>query len=100
VSEEDASDHHKCVHVYVEGRVQGVWFRGWTEDTATGLGLSGWVRNLRDGRVEAVFQGLDEAVDRMTALCHVGPPHARVTSVEVEAVKLRDVDGFTTLPTA
>lgn len=77
-------DHPRCVHVLVEGRVQGVWYRGWTVDTASALGLHGWVRNLADGRVEAVFLGPDAAVESMLAACRQGPPAARVTAVHAE----------------
>lgn len=70
-------------HVWVSGRVQGVWFRGSTRDEAERLGLGGWVRNLPDGRVEAVFEGPPEAVDTAVAWCRMGPPHAMVDSVEV-----------------
>lgn len=77
-------EHPRCVHVLVEGRVQGVWYRGWTVETAQALGLDGWVRNLSDGRVEAVFMGAGAAVDSMLAACRQGPPAARVTAVTVE----------------
>jgi len=73
----------KAVRVEIEGMVQGVAYRAWTERAAGGLGLSGWVRNRRDGSVEALFCGSDEAVDRMLALCREGPPAARVTEVRV-----------------
>ena len=64
--------------------VQGVSFRWYTVQEARARGLGGFVRNLPDGRVEAVFEGPDEAVDQMVAWCHHGPRHARVTTVEVE----------------
>ena len=73
---------HRAVKVLIEGRVQGVWFRGWTVETARGLGLNGWVRNRRDGSVQAVFSGPNDAVDEMLRLCAEGPPAARVGSVE------------------
>ncbi|MDP6691132.1 MAG: acylphosphatase [Alphaproteobacteria bacterium] len=76
------SDHpDRCVRVVIEGRVQGVWYRGWTVDTAEALGLCGWVRNRRDGSVEAVFSGPAAAVDAMLARCHQGPSAARIDSV-------------------
>ncbi|HLO78871.1 MAG TPA: acylphosphatase [Magnetospirillum sp.] len=77
-------DHPKCLRVLIEGRVQGVWYRGWTVEAAQGLGLHGWVRNLTDGRVEAVFLGAPEVVDAMVEACRKGPPAARVSSVTVE----------------
>ncbi|MDP2619965.1 MAG: acylphosphatase [Hyphomicrobiales bacterium] len=64
--------------------VQGVAYRAWTERAAGGLGLTGWVRNRRDGSVEALFCGPAEAVDRMVGLCAAGPPAARVTDVRAE----------------
>ena len=71
-----------AVHVVISGRVQGVWFRGWTIQEATARGLAGWVRNRRDGTVEAVFAGDAAAVDAMIDACRRGPPMARVTDLE------------------
>ena len=71
-------------HVFVSGKVQGVFFRFETRRLARRLGVSGWVRNRRDGRVEAVFEGEREDVEKMIAFCKRGPPGARVTKVEVE----------------
>jgi len=65
----------------VSGRVQGVFFRAATERAAMGFNLTGWVKNTPDGRVEAVFEGEDDNVDKMLAWCHVGPPAARVQEV-------------------
>lgn len=73
----------KRVHVHVSGIVQGVFFRYHTQEKASELGVNGWVRNLPDGRVEAVFEGEDAAVDHMVAFCRKGPPSAHVTKVEV-----------------
>jgi acylphosphatase len=70
-------------HVLITGYVQGIFFRASTRARARELGLSGWVRNRSDGRVEAVFQGPFEAVEEMVRWCHEGPPGAQVTSVEV-----------------
>lgn len=70
------------VRVLVSGKVQGVWFRESTREEAERLGVGGWVRNLPDGRVEAVFTGPPPAVDRLVAWCHRGPPAAQVASVE------------------
>jgi len=72
------------VHVFVSGRVQGVFFRHHTSERAAQLGLSGWVRNLDDGRVEAVFEGEREKVDEMLKFCSNGPPGARVSDVDVK----------------
>jgi acylphosphatase len=75
----------KRVRVLVSGKVQGVFFRGECADTANHHGVTGFVRNLPDGRVEAAFEGPDEAVDAMVTWCHQGSSWARVDSVEVEA---------------
>ena len=72
------------VHVYVTGRVQGVNFRYYTRQQAFELGVSGWVRNVRDGRVEAVFQGDEKQVAKILKWCEGGPSSARVDNVEVE----------------
>ncbi len=71
-------------HVFISGRVQGVYFRDYTRRQARRLGVTGWVRNLWDGRVEALFEGDEEAVRRMVEWCHVGSPSARVDRVEVQ----------------
>jgi acylphosphatase len=70
-------------HVLVSGMVQGVSFRYYTMQAANHLGITGWVRNLADGRVEAVFEGEAEEIDRMLAWCREGPRSARVEHVEV-----------------
>jgi acylphosphatase len=73
----------KRVHVFISGRVQGVFFRAYTRDTARKLDLSGWVRNTSDGRVEAVFEGGEENVRTMTDWCNEGSPLGRVDKVEM-----------------
>jgi acylphosphatase len=70
-------------HVWVSGRVQGVYFRAYAEDEAAFRGVAGWARNAPDGRVEAVFEGSRESVEAMIRWCHRGSPAARVTGVEV-----------------
>jgi acylphosphatase len=70
------------VVVIIRGRVQAVGFRAWTEVTALELGVGGWVRNRRDGSVEALFAGPQEAVRTMIELCRDGPPGARVDAVD------------------
>jgi acylphosphatase len=72
-----------AAHVIIYGHVQGVGFRSWVWRTATALGLVGWVRNRRDGSVEALFEGAPALVDDMVAKCEKGPPYASVTRVEV-----------------
>jgi acylphosphatase len=73
------------MRVFVSGRVQGVFFRGTCAAQARHLDVAGWVRNLPDARVEAVFEGADAAVERMVAWCRRGPDLARVDDVEVRA---------------
>jgi len=67
--------------VIVEGRVQGVFFRHHTQEAASRLGVRGWVKNCRDGSVEAVFEGDQDRVDQIIQWCHRGPSEARVTKV-------------------
>jgi acylphosphatase len=73
------------VHVWISGRVQGVGFRYATQSQANRLGVGGWVRNLGDGRVEAVFEGPAAAVAQAVAWCRTGPPGAWVAEVESRA---------------
>ena len=71
----------KRAHIFVTGRVQGVCYRAWVSDRARRLELGGWVRNRFDGRVEAVFEGPADLVEKMVEWCHEGPVHARVDSL-------------------
>jgi acylphosphatase len=73
----------KRVHVTITGMVQGVFFRAKTRNEAIRNNVSGWVRNLPDGRVEAVFEGNPEDVDRVVDWCRIGPSLAEVTKVEM-----------------
>lgn len=84
----------RAVRVVISGRVQGVWYRGWTVDQARARGLSGWVRNLPDGTVEALFAGEVPDVDAMLDSCWKGPPSALVTDIKVEEVDEPGVEGF------
>jgi acylphosphatase len=72
------------VRVRIHGRVQGVFFRNWTMDRARALGVRGWVRNRRDGSVELVAFGDDEALEALIAACRTGPPAAEVERIDVE----------------
>ena len=91
--------------VTMRGRVQGVGYRYWVEQQARARGLEGWVRNRRDGRVEALFAGPPDVVSGMIALCRRGPAAARVAAVEeeqanAEALRLRRPgERFSVLPT-
>lgn len=86
--------------IFVSGRVQGVFFRNWTVAEARELGLSGWVRNLRSGKVEIFVQGADEALAAFAERCREGPPHARVEAVRVEDAEPGPLAGFEKRPTA
>lgn len=92
-------------HVMVRGRVQGVGYRAWVDHEARANNLEGWVRNLRDGSVEAVFVGAEDVVTAMIAACRRGPSLARVDSVQEEdghsdALNLRRAgERFSVLPT-
>lgn len=88
-----------AIRARIEGHVQGVWYRGWAVDQATARGLSGWVRNRRDGSVEALFAGPEPAVRDMLAACRKGPPAARVISVRESPAAMPDAPGFVQLPT-
>jgi acylphosphatase len=81
--------------VFIEGRVQGVFYRAFTRDIAYTLGLRGWVKNLYDGRVEAVFEGQKEIIERAIKKCSSGAPGARVTHIEVKWEEFTgDLKGF------
>ena len=81
-------------HVFVSGRVQGVFYRATTRETARERGVAGWVRNRDDGRVEAVFEGPEDAVAAMVEWCHEGSPRARVEDVRVEYGEPEGLEGF------
>lgn len=87
-------------HLFIEGRVQGVFYRGSMVTQAKRLGVRGWVRNRRDGRVEAVLQGPAEAVQQLIDWAHRGPEHARVTGVQVSVAEAEAFDGFAQRDTA
>jgi acylphosphatase len=70
-------------HLFISGRVQGVFYRAFTEEVARSNGLTGWTRNMPDGRVEAVFEGGRDSIDRAVSACWNGPPAARVDDIEV-----------------
>ena len=84
----------------IHGRVQGVFYRGWSVAAARDLGLSGWVRNRRDGSVEMLVQGNAEQVEAMIARCREGPPAARVARVEAAEDAEQAPAGFEERPTA
>ncbi|NER33249.1 MAG: acylphosphatase [Oscillatoria sp. SIO1A7] len=81
-------------HVFISGKVQGVSYRFYTQQKAKTLLVQGWARNLKDGRVEAVFEGTKEAVEKMVFWCNSGPPEAAVENVEVEYEQPENLRGF------
>ena len=87
-------------HLLISGRVQGVYYRGWTVETARSLGLAGWVRNLRSGDVEALVEGPEDAVARFIALAHDGPAAARVQGVAIREEAAAGLSSFDKRATA
>ena len=81
-------------HVRVTGRVQGVFFRAWTQQEAKRQGVAGWVRNCPDGSVEGHLEGDEESVARAIEMLHDGPPSARVEAVSVDEVSPSGLSGF------
>jgi acylphosphatase len=84
----------KSVRAHITGVVQGVGFRDWVTQTAERIGLDGWVRNRRDGSVEAVFAGDTNKVDEMLSMCWRGPPASKVDGVSVEDAPMPEGGGF------
>ncbi len=88
------------VRLLIKGRVQGVGYRAWTMHSAQPLGLAGWVRNLKDGSVEALAHGPEQVVERLIAACQQGPSFAEVTDVKSEYIEADKIPvGFEQLPT-
>ncbi|XP_057535165.1 uncharacterized protein LOC130813355 isoform X2 [Amaranthus tricolor] len=96
ISPQDSAKTIRCV---IKGRVQGVFYRNWTIENASQLGLKGWVRNRRDGSVEALFSGKAETVDEMLQRCRRGPPDAMVTALEANPSNEDPGTGFERKPT-
>lgn len=85
-------------HIFIEGRVQGVGFRHYTRKNAESLGVTGWVKNLEDGRVEAVFQGDEEQVNELIERCKEGPVASYVKDIEIgKDSGVEDHDDFSVL---
>lgn len=93
------SEPRTSIRLHIQGRVQGVWYRGWAVAQARGLGLSGWVRNRQDGSVEVLLSGPEERVRAMVERCRQGPPAARVERVLEEPAGEAASPGFRQLPT-
>ncbi|KAL9264017.1 Acylphosphatase-like protein [Drosera capensis] len=94
-----SQDITKSVRCVIKGRVQGVFYRDWTVQNATQLELNGWVRNRRDGSVEALFSGKPENVDEMLRRCRHGPPDSIVTGFKEFPWAEGPVTGFERKPT-
>jgi acylphosphatase len=91
---------NRNLRIRMTGRVQGVSFRDWMQSEARALGLTGWVRNRRDGSIEAVISGDPALVDDMLARCRQGPPAARVTDLAILAEEVATFADFDIRPTA
>ncbi|MFT6558214.1 acylphosphatase [Sneathiella sp.] len=89
----------KSLHARIKGRVQGVGYRAWTIETATSLGLKGWVRNRKDGSVEAVFQGDERRLQQMIDKCFEGPFLARVVDIQTREIEEEPFDRFSSKST-
>ncbi|WVY96400.1 hypothetical protein V8G54_028551 [Vigna mungo] len=96
---QQGSSSTKTERVVIKGRVQGVFYRNWTIENATQLGLKGWVRNRKDGSVEALFSGSVDAVQEMEQRCRRGPPDALVTGLQVFPSDDDPGNGFHRKPT-
>ncbi|MDH4567693.1 acylphosphatase [Pseudomonas sp. BN414] len=83
-----------CLHGYVSGKVQGVYYRQSTQEQADQLELDGWVRNVADGRVEVLLEGEEDAVRSMAAWLEQGPADAKVTGVELQQQPVQGITGF------
>jgi acylphosphatase len=83
-----------CVHVRVSGRVQGVYYRNFTQSQARDLGVKGWVRNVPGGGVEAILEGERQKVGELLKLMKAGPSGAMVSSMELSELKCRGFDNF------
>ena len=83
-----------AIHVVIRGRVQGVFYRKWTQERARHLGVAGWIRNREDGAVEGVFAGRVDAVEALVDACRAGPPAARVEGIDVTPAETPNGDGF------
>lgn len=94
MSQDHDSDNRTRAHVFVTGRVQGVFYRASTREAAMKRDVDGWVMNLDDGRVEAVFEGSEEAVAAMIEWCQTGSPQASVEDVAVEYGEPHGENGF------
>ncbi|KTD16112.1 acylphosphatase [Legionella jordanis] len=86
-----------CMRCYISGKVQGVWFRASAQDEALKLGITGWARNLPDGRVEILACGDQQHLEQFEAWLKKGPPRAEVTNYSRESLAWQEYHGFETL---
>mgnify|MGYP001586672628 FL=1 len=84
----------KSVRIYIEGTVQGIFFRGFVKENAERHNVKGFVRNLEDGRIEVFLEGNNDDVDKMVELCKKGPKHSDIKNVEVKPEKFQDFKTF------
>ncbi len=84
----------KAVRLYIEGTVQGIFFRQFVKENAERNNVKGFVRNLEDGRVEVFIEGDIENVDKMIELCQKGPKHAKIDKAEIKEEKFQDFKEF------
>ena len=84
----------RSVRVFIEGAVQGIFFRQFVKDAADRVGVNGFVRNLPDGRVECYFEGGENEVIEIVKICQVGPKHAQIRNIKVTEEKFQDLLGF------
>jgi len=87
----------KSVRVYIEGNVQGVFFRGFVKENAERYGVKGFVRNLEDGRVEIFLEGNSEEVNKVMELCKKGPKHSMIRKVEIKPERFQGIKNFKVL---
>ena len=83
-----------AVHIVVRGRVQGVWFRGGTQERAMQLGIFGWAKNCQDGSVEIHGEGEKEMLEKFISWCRIGPPAAQVSALDLEWVPPQGLNPF------
>ena len=85
----------QCIHAFISGKVQGVWFRAFTREQAQALGVTGWAKNLADGRVEVMLCGEQSKLQTLIKLLGRGPPLARVSGIEQQLQDGQPLSGFT-----
>jgi len=87
----------KSVRIYINGTVQGIFFRGFVKENAERYGIKGFVRNLEDGRIEIFLEGNADEVNKMIELCKKGPKHSQIRKVEVKTEKFQGLKSFKVL---